>query len=141
MVRAIDYTSQLTGDGDEKYNPSQKRGPGDFDEELDKRITEREAAKNQKVIETNKAKFEVGQIADQVKAARAADSAYTKNFTGNTRGGGGGSTGGGGGGMGINGKLSNRDLTRAMKAGGKVLSASSRADGCATKGKTKGRFV
>ena len=28
-----------------------------------------------------------------------------------------------------------------MKAGGKVSSASSRADGCATKGKTKGRFV
>jgi len=28
-----------------------------------------------------------------------------------------------------------------MKSGGKVSSASSRADGCATKGKTKGRFV
>ena len=28
-----------------------------------------------------------------------------------------------------------------MKAGGKVSSASSRADGCAVKGKTKGRFV
>jgi hypothetical protein len=29
----------------------------------------------------------------------------------------------------------------AMKQGGKVSSASKRADGCATKGKTKGRFV
>ena len=28
-----------------------------------------------------------------------------------------------------------------MKKGGKVSSASSRADGCAVKGKTKGRFV
>jgi len=28
-----------------------------------------------------------------------------------------------------------------MKQGGKVSSASKRADGCATKGKTKGRFV
>ena len=28
-----------------------------------------------------------------------------------------------------------------MKKGGKVSSASNRADGCATKGKTKGRFV
>ena len=28
-----------------------------------------------------------------------------------------------------------------MKKGGKVSSASRRADGCATKGKTKGRFV
>jgi hypothetical protein len=30
---------------------------------------------------------------------------------------------------------------RKMKSGGKVSSASSRADGCATKGKTKGRMV
>jgi hypothetical protein len=29
----------------------------------------------------------------------------------------------------------------AMKQGGKVSTASKRADGCATKGKTKGRFV
>jgi len=29
----------------------------------------------------------------------------------------------------------------AMKQGGKVSAASKRADGCATKGKTKGRFV
>jgi hypothetical protein len=136
MVRPIDYSSQITGDGDEKYNPNQKRGPGAFDEELEKRITEREAAKNQKVIETNKAKFEVGQIADQVKAARAAENSYTKNFSGNTRG---GSGGGGGGGMGT-GKM-NRDISKNMKKGGKVSSASSRADGCATKGKTKGRFV
>jgi len=31
--------------------------------------------------------------------------------------------------------------TAQMKKGGKVSSASKRADGCATKGKTKGRFV
>jgi len=30
---------------------------------------------------------------------------------------------------------------KVMKKGGKVSSASSRADGCAVKGKTKGRFV
>ena len=44
--------------------------------------------------------------------------------------------GGGGGGMGGN-KLSNRDLTRAYKSGGKVKSASARADGCCIRGKTK----
>ena len=43
--------------------------------------------------------------------------------------------GGGGGGGGIP-KL-NRDLTKNMKAGGKVSSASKRADGCAIRGKTK----
>ena len=46
---------------------------------------------------------------------------------------------GGGGGAGMP-KL-NRDITKNMKAGGKVSSASKRADGCAIKGKTKGRMV
>jgi hypothetical protein len=50
---------------------------------------------------------------------------------------GGGGGGGGGGGM----PKLNRDITKNMKKGGKVSSASSRADGCATKGKTKGRMV
>jgi hypothetical protein len=46
----------------------------------------------------------------------------------------------GGGGMGSN-KLSSRDLTKNYKAGGKVSSASKRADGCAQRGKTKGKMV
>jgi hypothetical protein len=50
-----------------------------------------------------------------------------------------GPSGGGGGGGGM--PKMNRDITKNMKSGGKVSSASSRADGCATKGKTKGRFV
>jgi hypothetical protein len=41
--------------------------------------------------------------------------------------------GGGGGGM----PKLNRDITKNMKAGGKVKSASSRADGCCVRGKTK----
>jgi hypothetical protein len=49
------------------------------------------------------------------------------------------SSGGGGGGMGT-GKM-NRDITKAYKAGGSVSSASKRADGCAVKGKTKGKMV
>jgi len=44
--------------------------------------------------------------------------------------------GGGGGGMGT-GKM-NRDISKNYKKGG---TASSRADGCAAKGKTKGRIV
>ena len=47
--------------------------------------------------------------------------------------------GGGGGGMGT-GKM-NRDISKLYKSGGKVKSASARADGCAVKGKTKGRMV
>lgn len=45
--------------------------------------------------------------------------------------------GGGGGAM----PKSNRDITKNYKAGGKVSSASKRADGCAVRGKTKGRIV
>ncbi len=48
-----------------------------------------------------------------------------------------GSSTGGGGAM----PKSNRDITKNYKFGGKVSSASSRADGCAIKGKTKGRMV
>jgi hypothetical protein len=43
---------------------------------------------------------------------------------------------GGGGGTGGN-KLSSRDLTKAYKSGGKVSSASKRADGCCIRGKTR----
>ena len=35
----------------------------------------------------------------------------------------------------------NRDITKNHKKGGKVSSASKRADGCAIKGKTRGRMV
>jgi hypothetical protein len=35
----------------------------------------------------------------------------------------------------------NRDISKNYKKGGKVSSASKRADGCCTKGKTKGRMV
>jgi len=44
-----------------------------------------------------------------------------------------GPSGGGGGGM----PKINRDITKNMKAGGKVKSASARADGCCIKGKTR----
>jgi len=49
----------------------------------------------------------------------------------------GGKSTGGGGGM----PKINRDITKNYKKGGSVSSASKRADGCATKGKTKGRMV
>jgi len=51
----------------------------------------------------------------------------------------GGVSSGGSGGMGT-GKM-NRDITKNYKKGGKVSSASSRGDGCAQRGKTKGRMI
>lgn len=47
-----------------------------------------------------------------------------------------GPSGGSSGSMGIS-KLSSRDITKNFKKGGKVSSASSRADGCAIRGKTR----
>jgi len=58
----------------------------------------------------------------------------------NPKGGSKGPSGGGGsGGMGT-GKM-NRDISKNMKKGGKVSSASKRADGCAIKGKTRGKMM
>jgi hypothetical protein len=90
-IEPIDPSKKTGGEGNEKYNPDQKRGPGAFDEVLDR-------AKS-----------------DRIKPS------------------------GGGGGAGIP-KVGPKKPTD-MKKGGKVSSASKRADGCATKGKTKGRMV
>ena len=82
--------------------------------------TEKEARRVMKEMERNKA---IDTARDFVKNGKAAF---------------GPSGGGGGGGMGT-GKI-NRDISKNMKKGGKVT-ASSRADGCCVKGKTKGRMV
>jgi len=140
-IKAMEMMNQLNlGYGDE---PVVKRRPSNNDEEtarkfqksMEDAITEREAQKNLRKIETNKAKFDVGQMAEQARADRAAGNQYTKSFSGNTRGGGGGGSGGTAADMKM---LLN---PKAMKKGGKVSSASKRADGIATKGKTKGRIV
>ena len=46
-----------------------------------------------------------------------------------------------GGGGGSGGELKSLQNPRAMKKGGKISSASKRADGCCVKGKTKGKMV
>jgi hypothetical protein len=97
----------------------------------------------------NRAEMERRAIADQEakavereakKAEKAAAGDASKQASmispqGNTTAAGRGETskGGGGGAM----PKSNRDLTKNYKAGGKVSSASKRADGCAIRGKTR----
>ena len=49
--------------------------------------------------------------------------------------------GGAGGETGFGIQKMNKNLNRPYKKGGTVSSASKRADGCVTKGRTKGRFV
>ena len=50
-------------------------------------------------------------------------------------------TGGGGSSTGGAGEIKSLQNPRAMKKGGKISSASKRADGCCIRGKTKGRMV
>ena len=76
------------------------------------------------------AKAKVREMAEEHRASVKDERTYKRFGEPVTRG------GGGGGGMGT-GKM-NRDITKNYKAGG---TASSRADGCAVRGKTKGRIV
>jgi hypothetical protein len=124
-IEPIDPSKKPDGDGKEKYSPEEKRGPGKFDEVLEK-------------AKTDRAKAEISKMAEDFRAKTEAERprTYTERLQDMGR----LPKGGGGGGMGGN-KLSNRDLTKAYKTGGKVSSASKRADGCCVKGKTKGRMV
>lgn len=71
------------------------------------------------------------------KAARSPSSkAPARPFTRGT-----GGAGGAGGETGFGIQKMNKNLNRTYKKGGTVSSASKRADGCVTKGRTKGRFV
>ena len=142
-IKAMEIMNQLNLDyGNEPEAKSRSRANDKasnpelaekFKQNVEDAITEREAQKNLRKIETNKAKAEVADIAAKERAEKASASEY-KKYPASIRPAGGG---GGGGGM----PKLNRDITKNMKSGGKVSSASSRADGCAQRGKTKGRMV
>jgi hypothetical protein len=122
-IEPVDPSKKPDGDGREKYTPEEKRGPGKFDEALDKAKVDRAKAEAHRMAEEHRAKVEAER--PRTYTERLQDMGRLPK-----------PTGGGGGGMGGN-KLSNRDLTRAYKSGGKVSSASKRADGCCIRGKTK----
>jgi hypothetical protein len=125
-IEPVDPSKKTGGDGTEKYSPNEKRGPGKFDEALERAKTERAKADISKMAEDQKAKVEAER--PRTYTERLQDMGRLPKPSG------------GGGGTGIGGKLGNRDLNRNGRAGGKV-SASSRADGIAIRGKTKGRTV
>jgi len=99
---------------------------------MDKRSPESKAAADQRMQEykEGRAKSTEQFNANMQKISEAHD-AKMKELRNTTK------SGGGGGAM----PKSNRDITKNYKAGGKVSSASKRADGCAVRGKTKGRIV
>ena len=124
-IEPVDPSKKTTGDGNEKYTPNEKRGPSEFDRTLEKVKSDNARAEASKMAEEHRAKIEAER--PRTYTERLQDMGRLPKPSG----------GGGGGGMGGN-KLSNRDLTKAYKKGG---TASSRADGCCAKGKTRGKML
>jgi len=119
-IEPIDPSKKVGGDGNEKYNPQKEKfGPSEYDKAAEKVKQENE-----------RAKAEAHRMAEEQRAKVKAESprTYAERLQDMGR-----LTTGGGGAM----PKSNRDITKNYKAGGKVKSASSRADGCAIRGKTK----
>ena len=122
-IEPVDPSKRTGGDGNERYNPEEKRGPGKFDEALERAKSDRAKAEVNKMAEETRAKAEAER--PRTYAERLQDMGRLPK--------------GGGGGGGIS-KL-NRDITKSYKGGGSVSTASKRADGCCIKGKTKGKMV
>jgi hypothetical protein len=118
-IEPVDPSKKPDGDGREKYAPEEKRGPGKFDEALEK-------------AKSDRAKAEISSMAEKTRSEpKYTGKAYsdTGPRTGPTSGGFGSSSGAA--------ELKSITNPRAMKSGGKVKSASARADGIAIRGKTR----
>jgi hypothetical protein len=121
-IEPVDPSKKPDGDGREKYTPDEKRGPGKFDEALERAKTERAKAEASKMAEEHRAKVKAE--SPRTYTERLQDMGRLP------------SGGGGGGGIPKTGKK-----PYDFKKGGKVSSASKRADGCCIKGKTKGKMI
>ena len=123
-VEPVNPSKKTGGDGSEKYTPKEKRGPSEYDKAAEKVKQENE-----------KARAEASKMAEEHRAKVKAESprTYTERLQDMGRlpkpTGGGGGAGGDLSGM--------KGLDKPFKAGGKVSSASKRADGCAIRGKTR----
>ena len=126
-IEPVDPSKKVGGDGSEKYNPpKEKFGPSEYDKAAEKVKQENEKAKADahKMAEAQRAKAEAER--PRTYAERLQDMGRLPK-----------PSGGGGGSGGIK---SMKYEPKTFKSGGKV-SASSRADGIAQRGKTKGRIV
>jgi hypothetical protein len=127
--------SKKTGkDGSEKYTPpKEKVMPSEYDKAAEKVKQENDKAKAdaRKIAEEQRAKVEAER--PRTYTERLQDMGrLPKPSVGS------GKSGGGGAGGDFSGM---KGLDKPFKNGGKVSSASKRADGCAIRGKTKGRMV
>ena len=132
MVKPVDPAQGSFNFGENPEKPEKRKvGPSAFDEELAKQKEDRQDKAKSKTAENEEFKDKRQPKSELI---RQAEIERMKEILNKPKVG-----GGGGGGMGT-GKM-NRDISKNMKAGGKVKSASARADGCCVKGKTKGRMV
>ena len=132
MVKPVDPAQGSFNFGENPEKPEKRKvGPSAFDEELAKQKEDRQDKAKSKVAENEEFKDKRQPKSELI---RQAEIERMKEILNKPKVG-----GGGGGGMGT-GKM-NRDISKPMKKGGKVSSASKRADGCCVKGRTKGRMV
>jgi hypothetical protein len=123
-IEPVDPSKKPGGDGSEKYTPNEKRGPGKFDEDLEK-------------AKSDRAKAEASRMAEEHRAKVKAESprTYTERLQDMGR----LPSGGGGGGAGIPKVGPKKPMD--MKKGGKVSEASHKKAlekaGFYDKGKTK----
>ena len=133
-IEPVDPTKKTGKNGSEKYTPpKEKFVPSEYDKAAEKVKQESDKAKAdvRKIAEEHKAKVEAER--PRTYAERLKDMGLLpKPSVGS------GKSGGGGAGGDFSGM---KGLDKPFKNGGKVSSASKRADGCAIKGKTKGRMV
>jgi hypothetical protein len=124
MVKPVDPAQGAFNFGENPEKPQRgKAGPSAFDEILTREEKAREKAKD-RAAENKEFEDKRQPKSDLI---RQAEIARMKEILDKSKG------GGGGGAM----PKSNRDLTKNYNAGGKVSSASKRADGCAIRGKTR----
>jgi hypothetical protein len=129
-IEPVDPSKRTGGNGNEKYTPpKEKFEPSEYDKKAEKVKQDNEKAKAEfsKMAEEQKAKVEAER--PRTYTERLQDMGRLPKPSS------GGSGGGGDFGSGI--QKMNKDIKRNYKAGGKVKSASSRADGCCIRGKTK----
>lgn len=131
-IEPLDPSKRTGGNGSEKYTPpKEKFGPSEYDKTVEKLKQEKAKAEISKMAEEQRAKVEAER--PRTYTERLQDMGrLPKPSVGS------GKSGGGGAGGDFSGM---KGLDKPFKAGGKVSSASKRADGCAIKGKTKGRMV
>jgi hypothetical protein len=121
-IEPVDPSKKTGGDGQEKYPAKPKHGPGKFDEDLEKAKSDRAKAEVSRIAEEQKAKAEATR--PRTYTERLQDMGRLPSGSGST---------------GI--PKTNRDLMKNNKAGGIIKSASNRADGCAVRGKTRGKMI